>query len=101
MTECSRPSPKSAMKVVINRVMRYKSIQKKLLIMKEEYIFKKLINILIFVYQVNQIIEVMDENKRIYKDDIEMNSDGLFYDDIENILKIQKYIQMETFQSEH
>ena len=43
----------------------------------------------------------MDENKRIYKDDIEMNSDGLFYDDIENILKIQKYIQMEIFQSEH
>ena len=53
MTEGSRPSSKSAMKVVINRVMRYKSIQKKLLIMKEEYIFKKLINILIFVYQVN------------------------------------------------
>ena len=46
------------------------------------------------------LIEVMDENKGIYKDDIEMNSDGLFYDDIENILKIQKYIQMEIFQSE-
>ena len=43
----------------------------------------------------------MDENKRIYKDDIEMNSDSLFYDDIENILKIQKYILMEIFQSEH
>ena len=46
------------------------------------------------------LVEISDENRRIYKDDIEMNVDGLFYQDIENILKIQHYIGMDVFYNE-
>ena len=50
--------------------------------------------------KIQTLVEISDENKRIYKDDIEMNVDGLFYDDIENILKIQHYIGTDVFYNE-
>ena len=44
--------------------------------------------------------QVLDENKRLYENDIEMNEDGVFYQDIESILKIQHYIETEVFYNE-
>lgn len=50
--------------------------------------------------KIQSFIDIIDENKRLYQDDIEMNKDGLFYQDVETIVKIQNYLQMEIFQNE-
>ena len=51
------------------------------------------------VSDAHSLPEILKMNKEFIKDNIEMNSDGLTYHDIESILKIKKYLEERHYES--